>query len=404
MQRLTIILALVIAFCSVAQADVTKKSPVYRALYQLEIDKGEAHASLSISSNAGALRELSFTYKPERFSDFTASAGLELSDNRVIWSIPKNGGTLRWKATVTNQRSKGAYDARLGKDGALFRAEDVFPAMASRSVKGASAITELKIRLPKGWSVVTPYTLEDGRYRIDNPVRRFDRPSGWIIAGDLGVRIDTVAGTKVKVAAAIDQNVRRQDILALSNWVLPELRRLLPDFPRSISIVSADDPFWRGGLSGPGSLYIHADRPLISENGTSTLVHELFHVGFGRRAAQGDDWIVEGLAEYYSFELLHRSGTTTRSRTQKTLNQLTKWAQKAGSLRVAASTGALTAKAAVLFSTLDTEIREASKDGKSLDDVVRKLRADSVPLTLERLQAIAAEYIGKDSRTLRKVR
>ena len=40
-------------------------------------------------------------------------------------------------------------------------------------------------------------------------------------------------------------------------------------------IVSAGDPMWRGGLSGPSSMFLHSDRPLISENRTSTLLHEL---------------------------------------------------------------------------------------------------------------------------------
>jgi hypothetical protein len=61
---------------------------------------------------------------------------------------------------------------------------------------------------------------------------------------------------------------------------------------------------WRGGLPGPASLYLHADRPLISGNSTSTLLHELVHVAQSYRAAKDEDWIVEGIAEYDTLERL----------------------------------------------------------------------------------------------------
>ena len=44
------------------------------------------------------------------------------------------------------------------------------------------------------------------------------------------------------------------------------LSRLLPDFPDRLTVVSATGPMWRGGLSAPASLYIHADLPLISDS------------------------------------------------------------------------------------------------------------------------------------------
>src|SRR3546814_3722824 len=89
------------------------------------------------------------------------------------------------------------------------------------------------------------------------------------------------------------------------------------DLPRKVLIVSAGDPMWHGGLSGPRSLFVHADRPLISENGSSTLMHEMVHVVTGLRAVSGDDWIVEGIAEYYSMVLINRSGMLSDARDRK---------------------------------------------------------------------------------------
>ena len=39
------------------------------------------------------------------------------------------------------------------------------------------------------------------------------------------------------------------------------------------------------------------------------LLHEVMHAMLGIHATSGDDWIVEGLAEFYSLELLRLSGT-----------------------------------------------------------------------------------------------
>ena len=115
----------------------------------------------------------------------------------------------------------------------------------------AESRAKFAIELPAGWSVQTPFAAEEGKpYTIDNPERRFDRPTGWIIAGDIGVRIDRIADTRVVVAAPKSQDVRRQNMLALMNWTLPHLKGVVKYLPGEILIVSADDPFWRGVCPG----------------------------------------------------------------------------------------------------------------------------------------------------------
>ena len=76
---------------------------------------------------------------------------------------------------------------------------------------------------------------------------------------------------------------------------------------------------------GPASVFLHADRPLISENGTSTLLHELVHVAMGAHAQRGSDWVVEGFAELYSLELLVRSGTISHRHYRDALALLGNW-------------------------------------------------------------------------------
>ncbi len=392
---------ILLAWLTLATA-ATADTPSYRLYYEMTIDPdaGHARASVRVAQSNAELREVRFEPDERRFHSFEADSGLSREGNGYVWSVPAGGGTLSWVATTTHQRRSERYDARITDDWALFRGEDVFPAMASVARRGAVSRARLSVDAPRGWSVLTPFEEDGERFRFDNPKRRFDRPTGWMIAGKLGVRIDRIGATRVVVAAPVGEPVRRQNMLALLNWTLPPLAQLLPDFPEQLLIVSAGDPFWRGGLSGPASLYLHADRPIISENGTSTLVHELFHVGFGRRAVSGDDWIIEGLAEYYSVALLNRSGTTTDSRRDKTLAMLDRWGREAETLQARRASGPITARAVGVFVTLDEEIRRSSKNKYSLDTAVRALAASDEPLGTEELRREVAKLIGGEPRTL----
>ena len=230
--------------------------------------------------------------------------------------------------------------------------------------------------------------------------RRFSQPSGWIVLGNLGVRRERIAGTRVAVAAPENQGVRRMDMLALLNWTLPELARIVPTMPPRLTVVSAGMPMWRGGLSGPQSIYVHADRPLISENGTSTLLHEVVHVALGASAEGDFDWIVEGLAEYYSLQLLRRSGSITPARYERAMQRQIEWANSAQALCGQSSTGETTALAVTVLAALDREIRDSSDDARSLDDVLRKILQTSVPLSLESLNAITADILGEKPEAL----
>jgi predicted metalloprotease with PDZ domain len=151
---------------------------------------------------------------------------------------------------------------------------------------------------------------------------------------------------------------------------------------------------WRGGLSAPSSLYIHAGRPLISENGTSTLLHEVMHVALRIQAAPGYDWIVEGIAEYYSLELMRRSGTVAASRALRSRDAQREWAEQAEHLCGPASTGSTTALAVSIFLDLDREIREASDERFSLDDLLSRLLSIDGEVDLSLLTTAAAQLIG----------
>jgi hypothetical protein len=198
------------------------------------------------------------------------------------------------------------------------------------------------------------------------------------------------------VAAPRGHGFRRLDTLALLRWTLPELRKIVGQLPPRLLVVGAGDPMWRGGLSGPASLFLHARRPLIADDGTSPVVHELVHAVLRLRSGGDADWVVEGLSELYSLELLRRSGTIGKRRYEKSLARLSELAKGAGPLRTDRSSGATTAAAVVALRALDAELREASAGARSLDDVVRALHAGGpATITTDGFRAVAEQVAGR---------
>jgi hypothetical protein len=376
----------------------------YALRYDLTLKPEEGRAELVLTLGAGSewVRWLRFTIDPERLEGFEGDGLLEWDDRYLTWTPPDAGGQLRYTATIDHRRGAG-LDARMTSDWAIFRGDDLFPPARLLQEQGAEADAELHVHLPEGWSFAAPYPLlRPNVYLIENPERGFDRPTGWMAAGRLGVRRERIAGVEVIVAAPMDQGARRMDILAFLNWNLPKLRAIAEVLPERILIVSARDEMWRGGLSGPNSLYLHADRPLISENGTSTLLHELVHVVTRLRGQNGGDWIVEGLAEYYSLKLMWRSGTISTQRYQRGFRQLARWG---GELELAdlatdRARGPVTARAVLLMRELDREIYRESGRAHRLDDVVRRLVARGEAVDLERLRDAVEAVLGAPARTL----
>ena len=361
---------------------------------------GVVGVEMAVRQTRGQLRELSFALAGTRTSDFKADGDLLVGTDIVRWRPGRTGGSLRWRTRIRHQRGNDGYDAWLDENWGIFRAEDIIPRAHTRTLKGARSETSLSFQLPGDWSAISEYSTLNSRIEVEIPGRRFDQPRGWIAMGMLGVRRETIAGTRISIVAPEGQAVRRMDMLALLNWTLPELISVLPDSIPRLTIISAGDPMWHGGLSAPASVFIHADRPLISENATSTLVHEVVHVAMDVTAVNGFDWIVEGLAEYYSLELLQRGGAITARRYRRALERQAEWAGNADKLCAVRSTGATTAFAVVIFRSLDEEIRRKTGAIFSLDDVITQLAGSRSHLTLQTLENIVVDILQGPSDTL----
>ncbi|CAD5107725.1 hypothetical protein PSEWESI4_02000 [Pseudomonas carbonaria] len=390
------------ALCTPAWA-AKKVDLDYRVRLLPESDQAEV--SLILESGK-AVNSLRFNLGDKGYySDFETDGQGQWSqeeDGRSGTWLPGEGkSTLRYRVKVSHPRDSGRFDARMTDKWALLRGDDLVPSARLDQAQGVELVSRLQFELPKGWkSVETGWPrIGKNRFRIDNPARLFDRPTGWILAGELGSRRARLGETEVTVAAPVGEGMRRMDVLTLLTFVWPEVQAVFPRDPAKLLVVGAGDPMWRGGLSGPNSLFMHADRPLVSENGTSSLIHELVHVFSGIRDTDRSDWITEGLAEYYAIELLRRAGGMSEGRYQQVRKSLGKWSRKVTSLRTEQASGPVTARAVLLLQELDREIRQRSEKRYSLDDVARGLmRLDKV--STKDFVGISENLIGGPSKVL----
>jgi hypothetical protein len=385
-----------------APGDAAAEGPVYDILYDARLQPVDRtlRVTIRVRQNDAELREVAFRVDPERHVEWTGDGGIEQREGNVTWSVPKGGGALRYVFRIDQLRDDKSYDARCAGDWTIFRGDDLVPPAATRTLKGARSRARLRLRLPEGWSAATPFPAARGAagYAIESDHRSFDRPLGWILAARrLGVVRETVSGVRLAIAGPAGQDVRRLDWLALLRWTLPELAKLLPGrLPDRMLLIGAGDPMWRGGLSAPNSIFLHADRPLITPDGTSPLLHEVLHTVLPPGSTSQDDWLVEGLAEYYSIGLLGRSHTLSKTRWEKTLRTLADRGRGVRQVRGRLSTGEVTARAVTLLAELDARIAAATDGQAHLDAVVRRMAASNTPLAFPAFRDAVEQVADED--------
>jgi hypothetical protein len=362
-------------------------------------EDGVAYAAIEVMQKRGRLKRLDLNAPSPRFSEFEGDGEITRAGDRLIWEVPDEGGRLEYRVRVDHKRrSSDHHDALMTDSWVVMRLDNLFPSARVVARPGATSRSTLHLHGPEGWAYETPY----GRSREPVPVtdrgRGFTRPVGWFAAGDLGIRRSVIAGRNVAIAGPRGENFRRMDMLAFLHWTLPELARVAPSLPDQFVIVSGSHDMWRGGLSGPASLYVHPGRPLLSGNSTSTVLHELMHVAMVGTGDRGDDWIVEGIPEYYSLVVLLRSGGIDGARFERTLDWLEQWVKRRNGKLAHPSHGANTARAALLFRDLDVEL---AARGARLDDVVAELFGGG-PVNRGRLAALVEAELGEPSKVLER--
>lgn len=364
-------------------------------------EEGSADVVMRITPEPGVLvRQLDLAMPSHRYEVIAADGALQRQGSRVLWAPPDSGGALRYRYRIEKRRGQ-ARDAAIDSRFALLRGDQLFPAARLLATRGARSRTTLRFRLPEGWSVETPYRRHDGEvFVVEWPARRLARPVGWLIAGNLGVRRELIDGTQWVVAAPRGERMRRQDLLALIRILHRELESLFGELPDKFLIVGAGEGFWRGGLSGPRSLYLHVDRPLIQEDGTSPLVHELVHSLSRIRGAEGERWIAEAFAEYYAVELIHRAGLISDARRERIWRGIERRAKAVLSLSGERCSGGCIAAAALELRDLDMRMRRAAPASGGVDELTRRLaRRQGARISVEELlaeaEAIAEAPLGR---------
>ncbi len=396
-----------ILFCSLlvlllpvpAWAQENQETRFYDTHFEARFDPATDSAAIRITirQSESLIRLVDLAAPASRYSEFSGDGEFEHRQGRLLWTVPADGGTLEFRARV-NHRKGDAHDARMTESWAVLRLDDLFPAARVRSLIGSASRSSFSLQGPDGWRFESRYGPVNGTLEISNEGRNFDRPTGWLAAGKLGVRRDVIRGRRVALAGPTDQGMRRLDTLAFLRWTLPRLLKVFSNFPDRLLIVGASDDMWRGGLSGPASLYLHNDRPLISGNGTSAPLHELVHVATGS-ATQRDDWLIEGLAEYYSLEILRRSGGISQKRYDDAMRTLADWVKRKKGRLKSPSSGANTARAVLLLWNLQQELQQS--ESASLDDLVQEM-VNAGDITGRALLELTEKALGGQSTLLRK--
>lgn len=384
------------------------EAPIYNLHYKVVFDPLQQGASVTITVDKGELlKHLNFDNHKSIYSSIQANGRLTFKDERVFWDLPQGQSKLSFFVKIIHERDPGKFDALINKDWAIFRGDDLIPAMHidTKEVMGSHSRATMEVVLPKEWNnIETGWPRKKGNvFLIDNPERRFDRPTGWMIAGKIATRRAKVAKTNINVSAPKGQSFQRMDVVTFLNFVWRDVDKAFKTTPKKLLIVGSGDPMWRGGLSASNSLFLHADRPLVSENGTSPLLHELTHmitrISGVKTEKTNDDWIAEGLAELYSIELLYRANGMSKARRTAIIKGLKKWGKDVKHLRKTKSTGAVTARAVVLLFDLDEEIRDRSNNKYNIDDVTQGLMLKR-KVSLDDLRSISESLIGGSVKSL----
>ncbi|MBI6633530.1 hypothetical protein YA0871_12735 [Pseudomonas paralactis] len=359
-------------------------------------EQAEVRVSLAQGS---AVRSLDFDLgRSGDYSDFKADGQWQVTGSRGVWQPSADKASLTYRVRLTHARKPGTYDTRVTPNWALLRGEDLVPAARLDQQDGIELVSRLMFELPAGWkSVETAWPrIGKNKFRIDNVSRLFDRPTGWMLAGNLGSRRLRLGETDVTVASPKGQGMRRMDVLTLLTFVWPQVDAAFPRHPAKLLIVGASDPMRRGAYSLRDSIYLNSRTPLVGENGSSPLLREVVQAVGRFNDHDSSDWISEGLGEYYAIELVRRAGGLTDERYAAIQARLAKESKAVTSLRGEQIGSAGVARAVLVLQDLDREIRVKTHNKRSLDDLAQAvMRVNSIN-TKEFVQ-LAESVIGESS-------
>jgi hypothetical protein len=371
--------------------------------YQVRLLASTSQAEVRLTlADGSAVRSLDFDLgKAGAYSEFHADGQWQQQGERGVWRPAPGKTSLSYRVQLDQKPHGGAYESRITPHWAVFRGDQLVPPARLDQQDGTELVARLAFELPAGWkSVETAWPrIGKQKFRIDNVSRLFDRPTGWMLAGNLGSRRARLGETDVTVAAPQGQGMRRMDTLTLLTFVWPQVQAVFPRNPPKLLLVGARDEMWRGVLTGRNSLFLHSNRPLIGDSGNSPLLRELVQVFAQINDRDGSDWIGESLTDYYANELLRRAGGVSDDRYQAWQARLQKLGSKVTRLRGNQADPGQVARGVQLLQALDREIRLHTQNKRSLDDVARALMRVPNVNTEEFIQ-LSESVLGRQSEVL----
>lgn len=156
----------------------------------------QAEVRLTLADGA-AVRSLDFDLGTHGdYSDFKADGQWQpgtakaSAAQRGVWRPASGKASLSYRVRISHSLKKDSFDSRMTPHWALLRGDALVPAAKLDQQDGIELVSRLEFELPAGWkSVETAWPrIGKNRFRIDNPARLFDRPTGWMLAGALGSR------------------------------------------------------------------------------------------------------------------------------------------------------------------------------------------------------------------------
>lgn len=301
----------------------------------------------------------------------------------------------------------------------------------------------LEVEPPAGWRVTTALEEDGGPTAF--------RAAHYDELADSPLEI----GTHETFAWEVEGKTHRYAVWGRGNWDRDRLMldtsrivraeaALFGGLPyRSYSIILHLSPGGAGGLEHRESTVLLADRWSFRgpayESFLGLVAHELFHAWNGKRirpavlgpfdytreAYTRELWVVEGLTTYYTDLLLRRAGVISQGRYLDKLGEtITRQQQLPGRRVQPVEDASLDAwikfyrpdantpnatisyyqKGGLVGLLLDLEIRSATGNGRSLDDVMRALwerwGARDVGFPEGAVEAVASEVAGRDLKPL----
>lgn len=347
------------------------------------------------------VEELRLDFRGRAIKKVRGSGSLAVTSEGARWQPGGPYGHLSYTVAIDHTRGgSGKFDSYSTRNWVLTRARQLFPKTTIRVAADAEATTKsrarLIFRLPSGWQSAAPFTrLAANTFELPEENKILARPRGWFALGEIEIAREEIADIMVEIAAVPGGALAAEKIFELLNPTLPVLKKLLHAAPASLLIARGPDPMWRGGISGSLSCFLHSDRPLRTPDQTSPYLHELFHVLQPNPAAADADWIMEGLAEYYSVELQRRAGLLDADQFARALRLFEQHGEWNVDLTTQRDSAATNNSAPLVMYALDQRIQHATAGRKRLDDVVSLLAQQGGSIDSERFRQTASRISGK---------